>query len=120
MKDVETIFKKAPWRPIPDGLDRKVEMELQKAEERRPLFFFRPVPLWVHVSICLACLCAGFAFHSLLTWKPGEPRLSYVVISNGCLKSFFDQTKTDQNDDSFKNYKVRIKTGENQSLNPSS
>lgn len=120
MKDVETIFKRAPWRSVPDALDRKVEMELQKAEEKRPLFFSRLVPLWAHVGICLVCLGAGFAFHSMVTWKSREPRLSYVVIPNESFKFFFDQTKSDQNDDSFKNYKVRIKTGRDQSPNPSS
>jgi len=101
MKDFEKIFEKAPWRSVPDRLDRKVEMEFQQAEERRWVIFSRPVPLWAHVGICLLCLYTGFAFHSLLAGKPGhspladkfeETQLSSLAVSSESSKFFFNET----------------------------
>jgi hypothetical protein len=100
MNNLEKMFKKAPWRSVPDRLDRKVEMEFQQAEERHWVFFSRPVPLWAHVGICLLCLYAGFAFHSLLAGKSGyspladkseETQLSSLVVSSESSKFFFDE-----------------------------
>jgi hypothetical protein len=91
MKDFEKILKKAPCRDVPDRLDRKMEMEFQKAEEKRWVFFSRPVPLWAHVGICLVCLYAGFAFHSLLSGKSEEPRFSYLIIAHESSIPFYDE-----------------------------
>ncbi|RPI76288.1 MAG: hypothetical protein EHM45_13380 [Desulfobacteraceae bacterium] len=100
MKDLEKILKKAPCRDVPDRVGRKVEMEFQQAEEKRRVFFSRPIPLWAHIGICFLCLYAGFAFHSLMVEKPGyspladkpeETQLSGLAVSSESYKLFFDE-----------------------------